>query len=122
MWLMILGELLSQIHHAQVPSPVVEAEPWWVSIGKQIPAVIAIIFIVLKFLEHIDRSENKRIVADKERATLQKELTLDAAAASHMVRTSLDKNTEMLGRTGVALERMEHALESIADTNNPKGK
>lgn len=97
---------------------------------KQAPATVAIIVTVVYFLRHLSQEADRRDSADKRREAIENrkiESIKQMGDSCHSFQTasstrteamvarvqqSLDRNTEIMGRTGEVLDRLESYLDS----------
>lgn len=70
---------------------------------KQAPGMLVLLYIVVRFLSHLDSIEERRQEADERREK-----------ADEKYAAVIERNTVALGRTSAALDRLEDHLDAVA--------
>lgn len=91
--------------------------------AKQVPSLVVLVLVVIRFLAHITATEQRREKLDEVRlksfqdyATLchsfQEQISTKQEAQSTRVVSALERNTESMGRNTQALSRFEAAIRA----------
>lgn len=88
---------------------------------KQVPAVGALIFVVITFLRHIREDADRRDKQEDRRADADRIIEAEARTLSVKIATAFDRNTEAFFHVISVLERVEDLMDgaSVSGTTTP---